>query len=291
MNGRYSNSLKVLARSVLGDQISDSLFFALRQHYFMSYANHTSLSQKITWYKKYGHLENYASYADKFRVRKYVAERIGEVKLVPLLGHYELHESIDFASLPKKFVIKATHGSHMTKIVEDKDTCDKTRIEQNIESWMKINLYRRTGEKQYRDISPSIVVEDYLEDISGELIEYKFFCFNGVPKYLHHQCNRKSGLILTFLDMDWNRMPAKYAAYPSLASPPPKPSAYFEMVECAATLADGFPFVRVDLYCVDGKIYFSELTFCPGNGYEKIVPREYDFVLGALFDTKSVEAN
>lgn len=282
--------LKAVIRKAFGDRLSDRLFFLARQGYTYRHSRPLSLSQKIVWYKQHGSLEQYANLADKHGVRDFVGRIIGKEYLPEEYALYRPGDRVRLADLPARFVFKATHGSHMTKIVSNRDTASEAELQALLDSWCSANLYRLTGEKQYRDIPPGVIAEELVEESDANLKEYKFFCFGGEPKYLHYQCDRNTVLAVTFVDLNWTNLPMKYAAYPNKNPLPPKPPTFDKMKEIARILSKGLPFVRVDMYSVGNRIIFSELTFCPGNGHERIVPRSADFELGRLWPPPAGES-
>lgn len=224
-------------------------------------------------------MENLAPYVDKYEVRRYVRDVVGEEYLVPLIGVYDSAQDINFGSLPQSFVAKATHGSGWTLIVKEHESINCDLIRRKLERWLKLNYYRITGERQYKWIKPRIVLEELLNDPSGDLKDYKFFCIYGEPAFIQVDGFRFVDHRRDILDLSWKKIPCRLR-YDNLPEPIEKPTAAEEMVEVCRKLAEPFPFVRVDLYCVEGRVYFGELTFTPGNAMEMFFPRDYDYIFG-----------
>lgn len=224
---------------------------------------------------------------DKYDVRKYVEGKgLGHI-LNKLYGVYDSAEEIDFESLPDQFVIKSTTGGGGLNviIVKDKSKCNFEEVRRVARSWRQhikdsVNPGR---EWAYSGMDRSrIIVEKYLEDIQqGELIDYKFFCFGGEPKCVQVDTGRFDGHHQNYYDMQWQSL-GVYCTYPK-GEPQPIPKNFEEMKQVTARLSADFPFVRVDLYNVNGKVIFGELTFYPSSGYGKFHPDEFDITLGNYF--------
>lgn len=246
-------------------------------------------NEKLQWLKLYNRKPCYTSMVDKYEVRKYIAEKIGEEYLIPLLGVYDSFEDIDFQALPEKFVLKPNHTSGDIFICKDKSMIDYSKLKKEINNWLKKNYFWNHREWPYKDIKPSIICEKYMVDESGtELKDYKFMCFNGEVKCSFVCLNRSSstGLNVDFYDIDWNPMPFE-RHYSRSNTALPKPKTYEKMIQIAETLSKEIPFVRVDFYEVNGRLYFGELTFYPGSGYEEFKPESYDNLLGSWIELPS----
>jgi TupA-like ATPgrasp len=258
--------------------------FLLRTHRFLKLRNPHAYSDKIQWLMLYGKLERYAQYADKYEARQYIRDILGPEYLVPLIGIWDKFDDIAFDSLPDRFVLKATHGQGYNFFCADKSSLDVASLRRTVSAWTSENFYRREREPQYRPIRPRLIAEAYLQDESGELRDYKFPCFAGEPYLVQvlsgHASNRREN----FFDRDWNSLAIVEKDFPPATEPIPKPSLLAEMFDVARKLAAGFPFVRVDLYCVDGQIYVGELTFTPACGLITYEPRAVDLELGRMLD-------
>jgi len=220
---------------------------------------------------------------DKYEVRKFVAQKIGEEYLIPLLGVYNNFDEIDFSSLPDQFVLKPNHTSGNVFICKDKSKINYALLSKEVNAWMKRRYYWVHREWPYKNVKPRILCEEYMVDESKrELRDYKLLCFGGKVMCSFVCLNRNSdnGLNVDFYDIDWNPMPFE-RHYPRSGTITPKPKTYEKMVEFAEILSKSFPFVRVDFYEVYGQLYFGELTFYPGSGLEEFTPESYDYLLGS----------
>lgn len=245
--------------------------------------NPTTFNEKIQWLKLYDRNPAYTQMVDKYAVRECISNIIGEEYLIPLIGVYDSFDEIDFNQLPQQFVLKCTHDSGGLVICKDKELLDIEAAKKKINKCLKRNYYYHGREWPYKNIKPRIICEKYMVDESGtELKDYKFMCFNGKAKCLFVCLNRNSltGLNVDFYDMDWKPMPFE-RHYPSSGKPIPKPKTFDKMVEFAERLSNGIPFVRVDFYEANDQLYFGELTFHPGSGYEEFTPESYDSLLGS----------
>lgn len=228
--------------------------------------NPTTFNEKNQWSKLYSFTPFIAELADKYKVRKWVSDRVGEEVLIPLVGVWDSFDEIDFDALPNQFVIKCNHGSGMNYIVKDKDKVDCTDIKKKIENWMCIDYEYYGFEMQYGMIKKKIIVEQYMENGDGDLYDYKFWCFNGEVKFIMFLSEREKGLKMNNYDKDWKLLPFTYN-YPNNEKEIKKPQNLKRMIEIAEQLSVGFPFVRVDLYSPkDGTIKFGEMTFTPASG-------------------------
>ena len=240
-------------------------------------------TEKIQWQKLYGMDERMSLLSDKYKVREWIKETIGEEYLLPMITAVRSFEEIDFDKLPNRFVIKSNNSSGWNIIVKNKADIDLVDIKEKINRWRKINYaYHSALELQYANIEPIFVIEEYVNDTNGELNDYKFMCFNGKVYYCWVDTGRFEHHTRTVYNLNWERQPWSQVYNPTEVYVE-KPQNFDKMVELATQLCQGFSHVRVDLYNVDGKIYFGEMTFTNGNGLDKIVPDEYDEKLGELF--------
>ena len=243
--------------------------------------NPTTFNQKLQWLKLYDRNPQYTVMVDKYEVKKYVADKIGGEYVIPTLGVWDSFDEIDFDELPDRFVLKCTHDSGGLFICTDKTKMDVGVVKGKIEKSLKRDYFYNGREWPYKDVPRKIIAEQYIQDSNGELLDYKFMCFGGKVKCSFVCSDRFSekGLHVTFFDRDWNVMPFE-RHYPSVKEGLPKPQNYEKMIELAEILSHNIPFVRVDFYEVDGKIYFGELTLYPGCGFEEFTPEHWDKVLG-----------
>lgn len=254
------------------------LFYKIFVGQSLDLDNPKTFNEKLQWLKLNDHNPRYVKMVDKIDAKKYVADIIGEEYIVPTLAEYDSFDDIDFDSLPNQFVIKCTHDSGGVVICSDKSTFDIASARAKINKALKRNFYYHSREWVYRDIKPRILVEEY---IGEDLDDYKLMCFNGEVKCSFVCLERYSdtGLKVDFYDRDWQKMPfARY--YPNSKHLTPKPRNYDRMLELSETLSRDIPFVRVDFYEVEDRLYFGEMTFYPGSGFEPFYPKKWDRALG-----------
>ena len=260
----------------------------LKHHYRLNFGkklnleNPVTYTEKLQWLKLYDHRPEYTEMVDKYGVKKYVAEKIGEQYVIPLLGVWESVDDIDFDLLPERFVLKTTHDSGGIVTCKDKSNLNISTVKRKLGYFMKRNYYDYSREWPYKNVKHRIIAEEYMEDSTlGELRDYKFFTFGGVPKVLYIAQGRGKGepTVADFFDMDFNHLPFTIDHDMAPASPR-KPQCFEEMKELAAKLSEGTPQLRVDFYEVDGKVYFGEMTFFHCSGLVPFHPEEWDKVFG-----------
>lgn len=247
-------------------------------------------NQKIQWLKVYYRKPILNQLVDKYAVREYVRNTIGEEHLNELLAVYDKPSQVDFGALPDKFVLKAVHGFHFNLLVPDKAALNKGRARYLLNKWMHKNQYTRGGmEWAYKDVRPRIIAERYLEELGKSTInDYKFFCFNGKPKFLLVIVEREQEDYRCYYDLQWNKMPFTSGNHSLFEGEIEKPANFDRMVQVAESLAGDFPFVRVDLYNIEGKIYFGEMTFYPTDGRKEYRPNRYNEILGSYIELPKI---
>ena len=274
-------------QSAYGKRLDDNIYlkklFQQCLEVELNLDNPKTFNEKIQWLKLYDRKPEYTMMVDKYLVRDYMAKQIGEEYLIPLLGVWDRAEDIDFNALPEQFVLKCNHNSGLGMcICTDKSKLDIVKVRAELNKGLQQDYYLTGREWAYKNVPRKIIAEKYMVDESGyELKDYKFMCFNGEVKCSFICSDRYSegGLHVTFFDRDWNVMPFE-RHYPSVKEGLPRPVNYEKMIELAEKLSQNIPFLRVDFYEVDGKIYFGELTFYPGSGMEEFSPEEWDYKLG-----------
>lgn len=244
--------------------------------------NPRSYTEKLQWLKLYDHRPEYTRMVDKYAAKKYVAEKIGQEYVIPLLGVWDRVEDIDFGSLPRQFVLKTTHDSGGIVVCKDKTSLDIPAARRKLRYFLSRNYYDRNREWPYRNVPHRIIAEAYMEDSrQGELRDYKFFTFGGVPKVLYIAQGRGLGgeTVADFFDMDFNHLPFTID-HDMAPDCPEKPVNFQKMKELAGKLSEGTPQLRVDFYEVDGKVYFGEMTFFHCSGMEAFHPEQWDQIFG-----------
>lgn len=219
--------------------------------------------------------------ADKYAVREYLKEKGYESILSNVIGYYKTVEEINIDNLPNEFVLKASHGSGWNLIVKDKTDIAWRPWKLIMDCWLQNDIYWPGREWPYKEMPKSIICEELMTDSSGELMDYKFHCFNGVPKYIQANKGRSSKRhAQNFYDLNWKILPFGKDLIPLPDVEIDKPHCLSKMLLIAEDLAQNFPFVRVDLYEVNKEIIFGELTFFPKSGLPDFVPAEYDSIIG-----------
>lgn len=251
--------------------------------YELNLQNPMGFNEKIQWIKVYHHDPLMTRCADKYEVRDYVKQKIGvdcPCKLTKVFGAWENPENIPFDTLPSQFVLKSNHASGQVIIVKNKEHFNKCEAIKRMKKWLQENYYYVTGEWVYKNIKPKIICEELLDD---DIKDYKFYCFNGIPKFLYiSQGFSKSHdqVCMNYVSLDWVKTPFQRHDYAQFKKLPPCPNNLSEMIKVAETLSRDFPFVRVDLYSIRGGTYFSELTFYPNGGFATFYPMEWEYKIG-----------
>lgn len=280
--------LRVNSKLGLYNNMDDKKFiekmFKATMDYPLNLENPKSFNEKLQWLKLYDRNPLYTKLVDKYKVREYISEKIGEDYLIPLLGVWDDPEEIDFDSLPNKFVLKCNHNSGLGMcICTDKSKIDIKKVKNELKSGLAQNYYLNGREWPYKNVSRKIICEKYMTDETGKnLRDYKFYCFDGKPKIVGIYQDRNSDKETTgdFFDMNFEWVNLRFGM-PNALNKPQKPQKFQEMIKIAEILSEGMPEVRVDLYISNNKIYFGELTFFDGGGFDKIEPLEWDYKLGS----------
>lgn len=245
-----------------------------------------TFNEKLNWLKLCDRNPLYTTLVDKCAVKQWVVDKIGEQYVIPTLGVWNKFDDIDFDKLPNQFVLKCTHDSGSYVICKDKAKLDKRAARKKLTTALKRNFYYVGREDPYKNVPPRIIAEKYIEDRNGVFVDYKFSCFNGYVDCVMVCLDRHiNDVKFYFFDKDWNlkRLNVRGKNAPE-GFTIPKPSCMDEMFEIAAKLSKGIPFVRVDLFECDGKIYFGEMTFFPDSGFDANLLPETDLYFGSLID-------
>lgn len=258
--------------------------YYLKMKKSLNLENPQTFSEKIQWLKLYGRRPIDTVLSDKYAVKDYISKNIGSQYVIPLLGVWDKFSEIDFEKLPNQFVLKCTHDSGGIIVCKDKKLLDKKRAEKILTRSLKHDYFVFSRERAYQNIPRRIIAEEYKEDSqTGELRDYKFFCFDGEPKLLFVASDRQNEGEETkfdFFDMQYNHLPFTNG-HPNAKVLPQKPASFEEMKKLAAILSKGIPHVRVDLYDVNGKVYFGEMTYSHWGGMMPFEPEEWDYTLGS----------
>lgn len=244
-----------------------------------------TFQEKIQWLKLYNRCPEYCMMVDKIAVKKYVATIIGEQYIIPTLGIWNSFEEINFDKLPNSFVLKTASGGGSCGVVvcSDKNKFDKINAKKQLEFSLNFDIFSSYREWPYKNVVPRILAEKFISNgIDIDLPDYKFFCFNGDPLYCQLIRNRHSNETIDFYDTEWNHLdfvglnPKSHNGKVPVA----KPLNYGIMLEICKKLSRNIPFVRIDLYNIQGAIYFGEITFYPASGFGRFEPEEWNNILG-----------
>lgn len=241
-----------------------------------------TFNEKLQWLKLHDRNPEHTTMVDKIEVKKWVADRIGERFIIPTLSVWERAEDIDFDSLPDQFVLKTNHDSGKVVICKDKSTLDISNARKILSDSLQQDYYILGREWPYKDVKRRIFAEKYVVTPNDELSDYKFFCFDGVPKFLFIATERNkkdTDVKFDFFDIDFNHLSLKNG-HENADIVPEKPDKFDEMVKIATELSQGCKHVRVDLYNINGEIYFGELTFFHHSGFVPFIPDKWDYEFG-----------
>lgn len=264
----------------------NNLYYAY-SGYLPNLRNPSTFSEKLQWLKLNLRDDRMTICADKYLVRGYL-EKLGYRSILSKsINTIDNIKDLDINNLPNRFVIKATHGSGWNLIVKDKTKVNWWIWKKIMNIWLHDNIYWPGREWPYKNMKPRLIIEEYLEDKSGLLMDYKIFCFNGKAHFT--QANKGRGTkdhAQNFYDNHWKILPFGKDLLPRPDINIEAPVNFEEMKKIAEKLAQPFPFVRVDFYEVNDKIVFGEMTFYPKSGLPDFTPKEYDKILGDLLDIK-----
>ena len=292
--GRYLTSpdYRFLVNAGLGfyDRMPDEAY--LRRYFRAAMGKELDLehpqtfNEKLQWLKLHDRKPEYTKMVDKIEAKKYVASILGEEYIIPTLGVWDSPDEIDFDALPEQFVLKCSHDSGGLVIVRNKAEIDQSAVRKILKKRISHNFYFHAREWAYKDVIPKILAEKYMEDhVTSSLVDYKFFNFDGESKFVYCSVgleNHKTAQI-SFFDLDGREMPFHRLDFKPFGSFNGFPPNFREMIDISNALAAAIhsPFVRIDLYSINGKTYFSEITFTPCAGCLPFEPPEWDFELGS----------
>ena len=276
--------LGVLLRKIFSHIMEDKTF--IKWEYFSGMGKFPNLenpqtyNEKLQWLKLHDKHDTYTLLVDKYEVKNYVKKILGEDYIIPTIGVWENFDDIDFDKLPNQFVLKTTHDSGGVIVCKDKKFLNITAAKKKIEKSLKHNYYYEHREYPYKNVKPRIIAEKFMVDESGtELKDYKFFCFDGKCKMLFVATDRPYDTRFNFYDTEFNPLPFKQG-HPLSTKEIKKPIGFEQMKDIAEKLSKGFPHLRVDLYDINGHIYFGELTFFHFSGNVPFEPNEWDYKIG-----------
>lgn len=283
---KFKRFIGVISRNII-KAISPTLYvkeqYKYITHHKLNLKNPIRYTEKLQYLRLYVYPKDdlVSKCASRDGVREYIKELGFEKYLIPIYGVFDNFDEIDFSILPNKFVMKCTHACAFNKIVLDKNNLDIKKLRKQFNKWLKINYGNKTVEKHYSKIKPRIIIEQYIGDENNLPLEYKIHVFNGIAKSLYVVSGRGKDIRYNNYYIDWTPFDgSQFNGWKKTNYPLNKPDNFDEMVFLAESLAKNFPFVRVDLYNINGKIYFSEMTFTPAKGTLILDDDKCDFEMG-----------
>jgi len=280
----------------LGRFMPDSLYLRIlyykNMREFLNLKNPVAFNEKLQWLKINNRKPEYSRLVDKYEVRNYVKEKIGEKYLVPLLGVWDTASDIDFNNLPSKFVLKCNHDSRSVVICKDKSKLNIQDTVKKLNKHLKRNLFWYGREWPYKNVKPCVIAEEYLEEHNNQslidpLIDYKVLCFNGKAKVVQVHCGRGTdNYTQDHYDLVWNYMKIDQGIKLT-DTPMNKPPFLEDMIYLSEILVKDIIHVRVDWYFVKGQLFFGEITFFAGSGFFRFINKDDDVLLGNMINLKN----
>lgn len=287
----------------LPDKLYISLRYRCQMGRWVNWKTPSTFSEKIQWLKIYNRKPIYTTMVDKYAVKEYVSKIIGSEYVIPTIGIWNKPEEIEWEKLPNKFVLKTTNGGGSCGVVicKDKERFNKQDAISKLNKSLKTDIYKNLREWPYKNVQKRIIAEKFIQPSNsadqGDLSDYKFFCFNGEPKYCQVIRDRHTKESIDFYDMDWNHQDfvglnpvvrnGETPVTPVVCNgetPVTRPANFNEMISICKLLAKDILFLRVDLYEIDEKIYFGEMTFFPASGIGTFRPEVWQLKLGKLIN-------
>jgi hypothetical protein len=289
MNKTLKTAMEAVVRH-MPDVLYLKMMYRRSTHKPLNLRKPRTFSEKLQWLKLHDRKPEYAMLVDKYDVRKFIADTIGEEHLIPLLGVWDSFEQIKIDSLPGQFVLKCTHDSGSVVLCRDKASFDFEDARRKLNARLKRNFFDISREWPYKNLKPRIIAEKFMADSSGtELKDYKWYCFGGKPKVCQVIADRSTHQTIDFFDGQWNHLPFTGLhrpghSYPHAATRCVKPCQFEKMKAFAEKLSRGTIFVRIDFYEIDGAMYWGEFTLYPASGFGLFEPDEWNFTLGEWID-------
>lgn len=270
---------------IVPDKLYLQIVYRREMGKFLNLRDPKTFQEKLQWLKLYNRKIIYSTMVDKYKVKDYVSNIIGKKYIIPTLGVWDNANDIDFENLPDKFVLKTTHDSGGVIICNDKSQFDRQRVISILNNRLLNKVFFSNREWPYKNVIPRIIAEEYIEMPDGkEMIDYKIYCFNGVPKYIQVIQNRATDETIDFFDIRWNHQEFTGLTKKCKKSKEEiiEPKNLKEMITIGAKLSVNIPFVRIDLYNISGRIYFGEITFFPLSGLGSFTPAIWNEKMGDL---------
>ena len=278
--------LKGFISQIISDKCYLKIVYQKNRGEKLHLSNPLTFQEKLQWLKLYNRNPLYSLFVDKYEVKKYVTRVLGEKYVIPTLGCWNNAKNIDFNLLPNKFVLKTTHDSGGVIICNDKSRFDCLKSIEFLNNRINNKVFYSTREWPYENVKPRIIAEEYIERKNNtDLVDYKIYCFYGIPKYIQVIQNRFANETIDFFDTEWNHQEFTGLSMKGMKSKKSKkviekPINLNEMLIIAEKLSVNIPFVRIDLYNIEGNILFGEMTFFPLSGLGFFTPSIWDKKLG-----------
>ena len=272
----------------LKDEHYLQIIYKRRFHTWANLKEPKTFQEKLCYLKLYNRDKRYTQMVDKYAVREYIAEKIGAKYLIPMIGIYDNVDEINFEDLPNQFVMQCTHDSASTIVCTDKTKLNIEKAKKMMKRKLRKNYYYKDREWVYKDVQPRIIIKQYMKDeTESELKDYKILCFNGDPKFIGVHFDRSTKHRCNYYTTDWKFLDIKIQTPNDKNKKIERPGSLHEMLEIAKKLSKDIPFLGVDLYEINGKVYFGELTFFPGAGHADMCPKETERIWGDLIKLKN----
>ncbi len=260
--------------------------------YPLNLDNPRTFNEKMQWLKIHDRKDIYSTMVDKCLAKDYVSKKIGNDVIIPSLCIWDDVKDVDFDKLPNQFVIKCNHNSGLGMcICTDKTKANKQQIKINLSKGLRQDYYLKGREWPYKNIRRRILAEKYMVDESKkELKDYKVFCFNGKPEFIQVDFGRFSVHERKVYSTKWECLGFSSLYPPNTSREIDRPTCLRRMLEISEELSKGIPFIRVDMYVIDNRVYFGEMTLYHGSGFEPFYPDGWDLKLGDLLDLSRVDS-
>ena len=282
MFGREIQNTIACALKFVPDEVYLKIIYRIKVGKKLDLTSPKTYTEKLQWLKLYDRKPVYTTMVDKYAAKQYIASIVGEEYVIPTLGVWEDFDSIDFNTLPDKFVLKCTHDSGGLVMCTNKALLDIDNARSKIEKSLKTNFYWVGREWPYKNVKPQIIAEKYMTSEDEEcLTDYKFFCFNGEPRIIYVSKDKSANPTTDFFDDNGHILPIRMRD-PNSDNPPKLPKQFDDMKRIARKLSKGMRHLRVDFYIVDEKIYVGELTFYHNGGFSEVKPEEWNYKMGSM---------
>ena len=287
--GEFMASVLMRLNFFFPDKLYLTLLYRFKMGYWMDWKNPKTFSEKLQWLKLYNRKPEYTTMVDKYAVKEYIAKIIGEEYIIPTLGVWDRPEDIDWNSLPRKFVLKTTHGGGGSGVVicKDKTTFNKADAIAKLKKSLNGCIYKSYREWPYKNVKKRVIAECYIEESlatndRSDLSDYKLYCFNGKPQIVMISVGRHSdNLCFDYFDMQWHKLPLVWDK-PNSNVAHPCPPCFEEIQTLCEKISKDIPHVRCDFYIIDDKPLFGELTFFDSSGFSKFQDKGWDEKLGTM---------